>query len=166
MTNYFEIAATRVRNAYIFINCSSYLCNPACFCCQVLKNATTISGHGLKDPKGHESAGRSKLGISCIVCIAVIVYLGTCINVLIMPNSRTITIYFPFLIFVFLVHKIKYNLGRMLTDMDRLDEAFKVYHDAVQTLPDHVEPHSLYNMIGRYTRASKNIISVDTQLYS
>lgn len=51
--------------------------------------------------------------------------------------------------FSFIVHKIKYNLGRILADRGKLQEALKVYHDAVRTLPDHVEPHSLYNMIGR-----------------
>ncbi|KAK3752309.1 hypothetical protein QZH41_001492 [Actinostola sp. cb2023] len=52
------------------------------------------------------------------------------------------------------LHKIKYNLGRILADMGKLQDAFAVYHDAVRTLPDHVEPHSLYNMIGEaYNKA-------------
>ncbi|XP_028517336.1 protein O-mannosyl-transferase TMTC2 [Exaiptasia diaphana] len=74
----------------------------------VLRNASTLSEHGLKDPKAHTTA----------------------------------------------VHKIKYNLGRILADKGNLKDAFEVYHDAVRTLPSHVEPHSLYNMVGEaYNKA-------------
>jgi tetratricopeptide (TPR) repeat protein len=41
-----------------------------------------------------------------------------------------------------------YNLGRLLDDQGRHQEAIKVYLDAVDKLPSHYAPQSLYNMLG------------------
>ncbi|EDO39747.1 predicted protein [Nematostella vectensis] len=52
------------------------------------------------------------------------------------------------------IASIKYNLGRILTDLGRIEEGLTVYQDVVRTRPAHFEPHSLYNMIGEaYTKA-------------
>ncbi|XP_044173138.1 protein O-mannosyl-transferase TMTC2-like isoform X2 [Acropora millepora] len=69
---------------------------------KVLRTASTISGHGLKDPKHHDHS----------------------------------------------IISIKYNLGRILAQLGKMEEAISVYLDAVQTRPPHYEPHSLFNMLG------------------
>ena len=45
----------------------------------------------------------------------------------------------------------KYHRGRILAEMNRLDEAVEVYYDAVRTCPDHFPPHSLFNLLGMNT---------------
>ncbi|ELU11461.1 hypothetical protein CAPTEDRAFT_171248 [Capitella teleta] len=41
-----------------------------------------------------------------------------------------------------------YNLGRLLADHDRHQEAIVVYEEAIQRRPAHYSPQSLYNMMG------------------
>ncbi len=41
-----------------------------------------------------------------------------------------------------------YNLGRLLADQDRYQEATDVYLEAIQRRPSHYAPQSLYNMLG------------------
>lgn len=43
----------------------------------------------------------------------------------------------------------KFHRGRILTELNRLDEAVEVYYDAVRTRPDHFPPHSLFNLLGK-----------------
>ena len=46
------------------------------------------------------------------------------------------------------IASIKYNLGRVLLDMERIHEAIEVFVDVVHTRPPHFEPHSTFNMLG------------------
>ena len=44
-----------------------------------------------------------------------------------------------------------YNLGRLLADQDRLEEAVDIYMKAIKRRPSHYAPQSLYNMLGQYS---------------
>ncbi|XP_054721235.1 protein O-mannosyl-transferase TMTC2-like, partial [Uloborus diversus] len=41
-----------------------------------------------------------------------------------------------------------FNLGRLYADEGKYEEAVVVYHEAVQKMPEHYQPQSLYNMMG------------------
>ncbi|GFT95730.1 protein O-mannosyl-transferase TMTC2 [Nephila pilipes] len=41
-----------------------------------------------------------------------------------------------------------FNLGRLYADDGKYEQAVKIYHEAVNKMPDHYQPQSLYNMMG------------------
>lgn len=41
-----------------------------------------------------------------------------------------------------------FNLGRLFADEGKYQDAIEVYQEAVQKMPDHYQPQSLYNMMG------------------
>ena len=43
----------------------------------------------------------------------------------------------------------KYHRGRILAEMNRIEEAIQVYREAVKTQPDDYPPQSLYNLLGK-----------------
>ncbi|XP_054721236.1 protein O-mannosyl-transferase TMTC2-like [Uloborus diversus] len=43
-----------------------------------------------------------------------------------------------------------FNLGRLYADEGKYEEAVVVYHEAVQKMPEHYQPQSLYNMMGKF----------------
>ena len=43
----------------------------------------------------------------------------------------------------------KFHRGRILAESSRFDEAIEVFREAIETRPDHVPPHSLFNLLGK-----------------
>lgn len=49
-----------------------------------------------------------------------------------------------------------FNLGRMYSDEGRYQNAIDVYQEAIQRMPQHYQPQSLYNMLGEaYSKLGK-----------
>ncbi|XP_065061829.1 protein O-mannosyl-transferase TMTC2-like isoform X2 [Rhopilema esculentum] len=44
---------------------------------------------------------------------------------------------------------IKYNIGKILFDLGKHKESVRVFHEAIDDMPDSFAPHSLYNMLGQ-----------------
>lgn len=41
-----------------------------------------------------------------------------------------------------------FNLGRIYADDGNYEKALEIYFEAIEKMPNHYQPHSLYNMIG------------------